>query len=95
MSEDKKLLSLIERIENIAEEKRNASSDMAQVYAEAKEAGYDVRVVRQIVKLRKMDEQELDTYESLLETYKQSLGMSTLPLPFEDRKAADAQKKAA
>ncbi len=69
------LKSSIERIERPEEEKKALSDDIRDVYAEAKGNGFDVKVMRQIVKIRKMDKADLDEQEALLETYMRALGM--------------------
>lgn len=70
------LRSLIERIERLEEEKANIASDIKDVYAEAKANGYDVKAMRQIVRLRKMDRHERDEAEYTLDLYKRALGMA-------------------
>ena len=72
---DAKLNSFIERIERLEEEKKSLAEDLKEVYAEAKAQGYDVKTMRQIVRLRKMDESDRAEAEALLETYKNALGM--------------------
>ena len=69
------LKSFIERIERLEEEKRTLSGDIKEVYAEAKGTGFEPKVMRQIIKIRKMDKEELDEEESLLDLYKRALGM--------------------
>jgi uncharacterized protein (UPF0335 family) len=69
------LKSFIERIERLEEEKKALGDDIRDVYAEAKGTGFDVKVIRQIIKIRKMDKDELDEQEALLETYLLALGM--------------------
>ena len=69
------LKSFIERIERLEEEKKALADDIRDVYSEAKGTGFDVKVMRQIVKIRKMDKDELDEQEALLETYMRALGM--------------------
>jgi uncharacterized protein (UPF0335 family) len=69
------LKSFIERIERLEEEKRVLSGDIKEVYAEAKGTGFEPKVMRQIIKIRKMDKEELDEEESLLDLYKRALGM--------------------
>ena len=69
------LKAVIERIERLEEEKKTISDDIRDVYAEAKGNGFDVKVMRQIVKIRKMDKADLDEQEALLETYMRALGM--------------------
>lgn len=69
------LKSFIERIERLEEEKKALADDIRDVYSEAKGNGFDVKVMRQIVKIRKMDKDDLDEQEALLETYMRALGM--------------------
>jgi uncharacterized protein (UPF0335 family) len=69
------LKSFIERIERLEEEKKALADDIRDVYSEAKGTGFDVKVMRQIVKIRKMDKDELDEQEALLDTYLLALGM--------------------
>jgi uncharacterized protein (UPF0335 family) len=70
-----RLKSFIERIERLEEEKRALAADIKEVYSEAKGAGFDVKTIREIVKIRRMDEDDLDEREALLDTYKRALGM--------------------
>jgi len=70
------LRSFVERIERLEEEKAALSSDVREVYAELKAAGFDPKTVRQIVRLRKLDTNELQEQEALLDTYKSALGMA-------------------
>jgi uncharacterized protein (UPF0335 family) len=70
------LKSFIERIERLEEERRALSGDIKEVYAEAKGTGFEPKIMRQIVKIRKMDKEELDEEESLLDLYKRALGMA-------------------
>ena len=69
------LKSLIERIERLEEEKRALGEDIKEVYAEAKGTGFEPRIMRQIIKIRRMDKDEHDEQESLLAVYKRALGM--------------------
>jgi len=69
------LKSFIERIERLEEEKKALADDIRDVYSEAKGTGFDVKVIRQIIKIRKMDKDELDEQEALLDTYLLALGM--------------------
>lgn len=68
-----RLLSLIERIEYLEEEKSAITSDINDVYAEAKSAGFDTKIMREIIKLRKMNAADRDEKEFLLETYRKAL----------------------
>jgi uncharacterized protein (UPF0335 family) len=70
-----RLKSFIERVERLEEEKRALAQDIKEVYAEAKGVGFDTKTMRQIVKLRKMDQEEVDEQEALLDVYKRALGM--------------------
>lgn len=65
----------IERIETLEEEKRNISGDINDVYAEAKGTGYDPKIMRQIVRLRRMEAAAREEADALLETYKTALGL--------------------
>src|SRR5271169_2604885 len=70
-----RLKSLIERIERLEEEKQALAEDIKEVYAEAKGTGFDTRIMRQIIRIRKRDKDELDEEETLLDVYKRALGM--------------------
>ena len=69
------LKAIIERIERLEDEKKTISDDIRDVYAEAKGNGFDVGVLRTIVRLRKQDANERAEQETILETYMQALGM--------------------
>lgn len=71
-----KLASFIERIERIEEERRELGADMREVFAEAKGAGYDVKVMRQILRLRKMTPADRAEAEYLRDEYKKLLGIA-------------------
>ncbi len=71
-----RLRSFIERIERLEDERRALGEDIREVYSEAKGAGFDVKTMRQIVRIRKLDEHERDEQEALLETYMAALGMA-------------------
>ena len=70
-----RLRQFIERIERLEEERKGIGGDIREVYSEAKALGFDPKIMRQIVKLRKMDNSELQEQEALLDTYKHALGM--------------------
>jgi len=70
-----RLRSLIERIEKLEEDKREIATDIREVFAEAKSAGFDVKIMRAILKLRKMDAADRDEQELLIETYRKALDM--------------------
>ena len=63
------LRSFIERIERLEEEKRGIAEDIREVYAEAKAAGFEPKVMRQVVRIRKMERQEREEQEALLDLY--------------------------
>jgi len=69
------LKSIIERIERMEEEKKAIADDIRDVYAEAKGNGFDVKALRAIVRLRKLDVDERREQEAVLETYMHALGM--------------------
>ncbi len=71
-----KLNTYIDRIERLEEEKRELSTDIREVYAEAKGAGFDVKVMRQVLRLRKMDPADRAETEFLRDEYKKLLGMT-------------------
>lgn len=68
-----RLKSLIERIERLEEDKKGIQSDIRDIFAEARGAGFNVKVMRQIIKLRKMNAADRDEEEILLETYRKEL----------------------
>ena len=70
-----RLRQFIERIERLEEEKAALASDVREIYSEAKSVGFDPKVMRQIVKLRKMDTADQQEMEALIDTYKHALGM--------------------
>lgn len=71
-----RLRSFIERIERLEEEKAALTSDIREVYAEAKGNGFDTKIMRQVIKLRKMDTAERQEQESLLDLYKRAIGLA-------------------
>ena len=68
-----RLRSLIERIERLEEEKAAIASDIRDIFAEAKSAGFDVKIMKTVIKLRKMNAADRDEQELLLETYRKAL----------------------
>lgn len=68
-----RLRSLIERIEHLEEEKAAIASDIRDIFAEAKSAGFDVKIMKTVIKLRKMNAADRDEQELLLETYRKAL----------------------
>lgn len=69
------LKNLIERIEKLEQEKANLAEHIRDVFAEAKSSGFDTKVMRQVLKLRRMDTQEVQEQEELLDIYRAALGM--------------------
>lgn len=70
-----KLKSFIERIERLEEEKSSITTDISMVYAEAKATGFEPKVMRQIIKMRKKDTNELQEEHYMLDVYLNALGM--------------------
>jgi uncharacterized protein (UPF0335 family) len=79
-----RLKSFIERIERLEEEKKALANDIKEVYAEAKGTGFDTKIMRQLIRIRRMDKDDLDEQETLIDIYKRALGM----LPSESEAAA-------
>ena len=73
------LKAFVERIERMEEEKAAISADIRDIYAEAKGNGFDTKVLRQVVKIRKQDHSERMEQEAILELYLQALGMAAAP----------------
>lgn len=67
--------SIIERVERLEEEKSAIGGDIKEIYAEAKGNGYDTKILRMIVKLRKMDDGERQEIDAILDLYLSALGM--------------------
>lgn len=74
-SADDRLRLLIERIERLEEEKKGIGDDIKDVYSEGKAVGYDAKIMRQIVRLRKMKPDDRREMEAILEVYKAALGI--------------------
>ena len=72
---DDRLRLLIERVERLEDEKKGVGDDIRDVYNEAKAVGYDVKMMRQIVRLRKMRPDDRREMDLLLETYRSALGL--------------------
>lgn len=70
-----RLRSFVERIERLEEEKAALAADIREVYSEAKGTGFDVKILRQIIRLRKMDVSERQEQEEVLDVYKRALDM--------------------
>ena len=69
------LRQFIERIERLEEEKAALAADVKEVFSEAKGSGFDVKIMRQVIKLRKMDKVDIQEQDALLDVYKHALGM--------------------
>ena len=69
------LKQFVERLERLEEEKKNISDDIKEVFAESKGAGFDTKTIRQILKIRKARQDELEEQEYLLDAYMRALGM--------------------
>lgn len=70
-----RLRSFIQRIERLEEEKKTLSDDIREVYGEAKSHGFDPKIMRQVVRLRRMEAADRQEQEALIETYLSALGM--------------------
>lgn len=70
-----RLRSIIERIERLEEEKKGLADDIRDIFAEAKSAGFDVKALRTVLKIRKMDPTDREEQEHWIETYKKALDL--------------------
>jgi len=70
-----RLQSIIERVERLEEERKSLADDVKDIFSEAKSAGFDVKIIKQIIKLRKQEPAEIEEQETLLDIYKRALGM--------------------
>lgn len=70
-----RLRSLVERIERLEEERKALGSDITDIYAEAKSAGFDPKVLRTLIKVRKQEAAEVEEQETMLDIYRRALGM--------------------
>ncbi len=89
------LRQFIQRIERLEEEKKNVAQDIKEIFAEAKGTGFDAKIMRQIIKMRKKEASEIEEEEFLLDTYRRAMGM--LPTDDEDdieEKLEAARRKA-
>ena len=73
------LRAFIERIERLEEEKKTIADDIKDVYGEAKGTGFDTKILRKVIQIRKQDKDERMEQEAILDTYLQALGMIELP----------------
>lgn len=75
------LRSLVERIERLEEEKKALSTDIREIYLEARSHGFDAKIMREVIRLRKLDAAERQERDAILDLYKHALGMlSDTPL---------------
>jgi uncharacterized protein (UPF0335 family) len=70
-----RLKSFVERIEKLEEERTSLGADIREVYSEAKGSGFDIKIMRQVIRLRKMEPAERAEMDELLDIYKQAIGM--------------------
>ena len=75
METKERLKSIIERVDRLEEEKAALAEDIKEIYAEAKANGFDTKALKQIVKIRKMDEQKRREEQEILELYLTAIGM--------------------
>jgi len=69
-----RLKSFIQRIERLEEEKKALGADIREIYSEAKSGGFDAKIMREVVKIRKMDKSDREEQESLLQVYLEAIG---------------------
>lgn len=72
---DKQLLSIVQRIERLEEERKSLAEDIAEVYAEAKSNGFDKAALKAVIGMRRKDPAELRSFEEIVDLYRQRLGM--------------------
>jgi uncharacterized protein (UPF0335 family) len=70
-----RLRTIVDRIERLEEERRALGNDIKDIYAEAKSAGFDVKVLRALIRIRKQEAAEVEEQETLLDVYRRALGM--------------------
>jgi uncharacterized protein (UPF0335 family) len=70
-----RLRSIVERVERLEGERKALASDIKDVLAEAKSAGFDVKVIRQVIRIRKQEPAEVEEQETLMDLYRRALGM--------------------
>jgi len=71
-----RLRTIIERIERLEEEKSALAEDIREIFSEAKSAGFDIKILRQVIRLRKLDNSDRQEQEAMLDLYKRALDMS-------------------
>ncbi len=70
-----RLRALVDRIERLEEDRKALAGDIKDIYGEAKSAGFDVKVLRQLIRVRKQEPADLEEQETLLDVYRRALGM--------------------
>ncbi len=70
-----RLRSIIERIERLEEERKALAGDIKDIYMESKSAGFDTKVIRQLISMRRKEPAEVEEQETLLDIYRRALGM--------------------
>ena len=70
-----RLRSIIERVERLEEERKALADDIKDIFGEAKSAGFEVKVIRQIIRIRKQEPADVEEQETLLDLYRRALGM--------------------
>lgn len=78
MTENNQLKAFIERLERMESEKEAIASDIKEIYAEAKGTGFDTKIIREVIRIRKQDPNERSEREAILDTYLVALGMTPL-----------------
>ena len=71
-----RLRSIVERVERLNEERKVLASDITDIFAEAKGAGFDVKALRQVIRARTWAPAELEQHEALIDLYRRALGMT-------------------
>lgn len=69
-----RLLSIIERVERLEEERKGLAGDIKDIFTEAKSAGFDIKVIKQIIRIRKQEPSEVEEQETLLSIYRRAIG---------------------
>ena len=70
-----RLRTIVERIERLEEERKALAGDIKDIYVEAKSAGFDVKVLRQLIRIRRQEPAEVEEQETLLDVYRRAIGM--------------------
>ena len=70
-----RLRSIVERVERLEDERKALTADVKDIYTEAKSAGFDVKVIRQLIRIRKQEPSEVEEQDALLDLYKHAIGM--------------------